>query len=105
LATASRCGIGFDVSKIRAIGSPVNGGSIVHTGIIPFLKIYESCVKAWCQNSTRGGCFEQDTELPVLDSVEIDGKIYGLDDKILIDNKEVIVRDIIIKNGTNILQK
>ena len=55
LATASRCCIGFDVSKIRAIGSPVNGGSIVHTGIIPFLKIYESCVKAWCQNSTRGG--------------------------------------------------
>jgi len=55
LATASRCGIGFDISRVRAIGSPVNGGSIVHTGVIPFLKIYEACVKGWCQNSSRGG--------------------------------------------------
>ena len=55
LATASRCGIGIDVSKIRAIGSNVNGGSVVHTGLIPFLKIYEASVKAWQQNSIRGG--------------------------------------------------
>ena len=72
LATASRCGIGIDVSRIRAMGSPVNGGSIVHTGVIPFLKVYEACVKAWCQNSTRGGCFEQGAELPVLDN-DLDG--------------------------------
>lgn len=55
LATASRCGIGIDVSRIRAIGSSVNGGSVVHTGVIPFLKIYEAAVKAWQQNSIRGG--------------------------------------------------
>ncbi len=55
LATASRCGIGIDVSRIRAMGSPVNGGSVVHTGLIPFLKIYEASVKAWQQNSIRGG--------------------------------------------------
>lgn len=55
LATASRCGIGIDVSRIRAIGSSVNGGSVVHTGVIPFLKIYEASVKAWQQNSIRGG--------------------------------------------------
>ena len=55
LATASRCGIGIDVSRVRAIGSPVNGGSVVHTGLIPFLKIYEASVKAWQQNSIRGG--------------------------------------------------
>jgi len=55
LATASRCGIGIDVSRIRAIGSSVNGGSVVHTGVVPFLKIYEASVKAWQQNSIRGG--------------------------------------------------
>lgn len=55
LATASRCGIGIDVSRIRAIGTSVNGGSVVHTGLIPFLKIYEASVKAWQQNSIRGG--------------------------------------------------
>jgi len=55
LATASRCGIGIDVSKIRALGASVNGGHVVHTGLIPFLKIYEASVKAWQQNSMRGG--------------------------------------------------
>ena len=55
IATASRCGIGIDVSKIRAIGSPVNNGEVVHTGLIPFLKIFEASVKAWQQNGLRGG--------------------------------------------------
>lgn len=55
IATASRCGIGIDVSRIRAIGSPVKNGEVVHTGVIPFLKIYESSVKAWQQNGLRGG--------------------------------------------------
>ena len=55
MATASRCGIGIDVSKIRAIGSPIKNGEVVHTGLIPFLKIYESSVKAWQQNGLRGG--------------------------------------------------
>jgi len=55
IATASRCGIGIDVSKIRAIGAPVRGGEVVHTGVIPFLKIYEASVKAWQQNGLRGG--------------------------------------------------
>ena len=55
IATASRCGIGIDVSKIRAIGAPVNNGEVVHTGVIPFLKIFEASVKAWQQNGLRGG--------------------------------------------------
>jgi len=55
IATASRCGIGIDISKIRAIGAPVNNGEVVHTGVIPFLKIFEASVKAWQQNGLRGG--------------------------------------------------
>ena len=55
MATANRCGIGIDVSKIRAIGAPIKNGEVIHTGLIPFLKIYESSVKAWQQNGLRGG--------------------------------------------------
>ena len=55
IATASRCGIGIDISKIRAIGAPVRNGEVIQTGVIPFLKIYESSVKAWQQNGLRGG--------------------------------------------------
>ena len=55
IATASRCGIGIDISKIRAIGASVNNGEVVHTGVIPFLKIFEASVKAWQQNGLRGG--------------------------------------------------
>lgn len=55
LATASRYGIGFNIGRIRPINSPVSNGSIIHTGVIPFLKIYEASVKAWQQNSIRGG--------------------------------------------------
>jgi len=55
IATASRCGIGIDISRIRALGAPVNNGEVVHTGVIPFLKIFEASVKAWQQNGLRGG--------------------------------------------------
>lgn len=55
MATANRCGIGIDVSRIRAAGSGVKNGEVVHTGLIPFLKIYEASVKAWQQNGLRGG--------------------------------------------------
>ena len=55
MATANRCGIGIDVSRIRAAGSAVKNGEVVHTGLIPFLKIYEASVKAWQQNGLRGG--------------------------------------------------
>jgi len=55
MATANRCGIGIDISKIRALGTPIGNGEVVHTGVIPFLKIYEASVKAWQQNGLRGG--------------------------------------------------
>jgi ribonucleoside-diphosphate reductase alpha chain len=55
LATANRYGIGFNIGRIRAINSSVRNGEVVHTGVIPFLKIYEASVKAWQQNGLRGG--------------------------------------------------
>ena len=36
-------------------GSKINGGEVIHTGIILFLKMYESTVKSCTQNGIRGG--------------------------------------------------
>ena len=53
--TASRSGIGLNMGRLRAINSPIRNGEVVHTGVIPFLKWYESCVKSCQQNGIRGG--------------------------------------------------
>jgi len=55
LATASRYGIGINPSRLRATNSPVKNGQLLHTGPIPFLKMYESTVKSCHQNGLRGG--------------------------------------------------
>lgn len=53
--TARRSGIGINMGRIRAIGSPIRKSEVISTGIIPFLKIMESSVKATSQNGLRGG--------------------------------------------------
>lgn len=54
-ATANRYGIGFNFSHIRALGAPIRNGDVIHTGKIPFLKVFESTVKSCHQNGIRGG--------------------------------------------------
>jgi ribonucleoside-diphosphate reductase alpha chain len=54
-ATASRYGIGVNMSRIRATNSPIRNGEALHTGPIPFLKCFESTVKSCHQNAIRGG--------------------------------------------------
>ncbi len=51
---SNRAGIGLNM-RLRSIGSEVNGGEKVHTGIIPFLKVFESTVKSCSQGGIRGG--------------------------------------------------
>lgn len=53
--TASRSGIGINFGRIRAINDSIRNGEIVHTGVIPFLKWFEACVKSCQQNGIRGG--------------------------------------------------
>lgn len=53
--TANRAGIGLNVGRIRPINAPIRGGEVVHTGIIPYLKNFESAVKSTSQNGLRGG--------------------------------------------------
>jgi ribonucleoside-diphosphate reductase alpha chain len=43
--TARRAGIGLNMGRIRPINAPIRGGEVIHTGIIPYLKNFESAVK------------------------------------------------------------
>ncbi len=52
---SKRAGIGINVGKIRALGSPIRNGEAVHTGLIPFLKHFQSAVKSCSQGGLRGG--------------------------------------------------
>lgn len=52
---SKKAGIGIGAGSIRAVGSRVNDGSIVHTGLIPFLKYFQSAVKSCSQGGVRGG--------------------------------------------------
>ena len=53
--TARRAGIGLNVGRLRPINSPIRGGEVISTGLIPFLKTFESTVKSTSQNGLRGG--------------------------------------------------
>jgi len=52
---SKKAGIGISAGSIRALGSRIGDGSIVHTGVIPFLKYFQSAVKSCSQGGVRGG--------------------------------------------------
>ena len=52
---AQRAGIGINAGRIRGIGSKIRGGEVQHTGVVPFLKKFESTVRCCTQNGVRGG--------------------------------------------------
>jgi ribonucleoside-diphosphate reductase alpha chain len=54
-ATTQRYGIGLNFGRMRGIGTEIKGGQVIHTGIIPFLKVFEATVKSCQQNGIRGG--------------------------------------------------
>ena len=53
--TANRAGIGLNFGEVRGVGSKIRNGEVVHTGVIPFLKMFESTTKSCTQNGVRGG--------------------------------------------------
>ena len=52
---SKKAGIGIGAGSIRAIKSPIGDGSVVHTGLIPFLKYFQAAVKSCSQGGVRGG--------------------------------------------------
>ena len=52
---SKKAGIGIGAGKIRALGAKIADGSVVHTGLIPFLKYFQAAVKSCSQGGVRGG--------------------------------------------------
>jgi len=52
---AQRAGIGINAGRIRGLNSRIRGGEVQHTGVVPFLKKFESTVRCCTQNGIRGG--------------------------------------------------
>ena len=52
---SQRAGIGINAGRIRGINSKIRCGEVQHTGVIPFLKKFESTVRCCTQNGIRGG--------------------------------------------------
>ena len=52
---AHRAGIGINAGRIRGINAKIRGGEVQHTGVVPFLKKFESTVRCCTQNGIRGG--------------------------------------------------
>lgn len=52
---SQKAGIGINAGKIRAIGSSIRKGDAYHTGLIPFLKYFQSAVASCNQGGIRRG--------------------------------------------------
>lgn len=52
---SQRAGIGVNVGRIRALGSEIRNGEAFHTGLIPFIKHFQTAVKSCSQGGVRGG--------------------------------------------------
>jgi len=52
---SQKAGIGINAGRIRAVGQPIRNGDAMHTGLIPFLKLFAASVKSCSQGGVRGG--------------------------------------------------
>lgn len=52
---SQRAGIGVNIGAIRALGSTIRNGEAFHTGMIPFIKYFQTAVKSCSQGGVRGG--------------------------------------------------
>lgn len=52
---SQKAGIGIGASRIRAEGDSINNGRAVHTGVVPFYRLFQSAVKSCSQGSLRNG--------------------------------------------------
>ena len=50
---AKRAGIGLEIGRLRPLGSPIRGGEIKHTGMIPFLKKWFGDLRSCSQGGIR----------------------------------------------------
>ena len=52
---SKRAGIGIQGGAIRALGSKIGNGEVLHTGLVPFWKLFQTAVHSCSQGGVRGG--------------------------------------------------
>ena len=52
---SQKAGIGIGAGRIRALGSPIRNGDAYHTGITPFLKLFQAATRSCSQGGVRNG--------------------------------------------------
>lgn len=50
---SKRAGLGINGGRIRALGSKVGTGEVVHTGVVPYYRMFESAIKSCSQGGIR----------------------------------------------------
>jgi ribonucleoside-diphosphate reductase alpha chain len=50
---AKRAGIGLEIGRLRPLGSPIRGGEVMHTGMVPFLKKWFGDLRSCSQGGIR----------------------------------------------------
>jgi ribonucleoside-diphosphate reductase alpha chain len=50
-----KAGIGLNFGRIRAKNSPIRNGDAYHTGVVPFIKHFQTAVRSSNQGGVRGG--------------------------------------------------
>ncbi len=53
-ASASRYGLGFNISAMRPVNAKIRSGDVLHTGLVPYLKNFEAGILSCHQNGLRG---------------------------------------------------
>jgi ribonucleoside-diphosphate reductase alpha chain len=52
---SQKAGIGIGAGSIRALGSPIRSGDAYHTGVTPFLKLFQAATRSCSQGGVRNG--------------------------------------------------
>jgi ribonucleoside-diphosphate reductase alpha chain len=51
---SQKAGLGINAGRIRALGDPIRGGDVSHTGVTPFYKAIQAALKSCSQGGVRG---------------------------------------------------
>jgi ribonucleoside-diphosphate reductase alpha chain len=73
---SKRAGIGLEIGRLRPLGSPIRGGEIMHTGMIPFLKKWFGDLRSCSQGGIRNACVHITSYVDVLSGFEFNGLSY-----------------------------
>jgi ribonucleoside-diphosphate reductase alpha chain len=92
---SKRAGIGLEIGRLRPLGSPIRGGEIMHTGMIPFLKKWFGDLRSCSQGGIRNACVHIDSYVDKLTGFEFNGHNYHQGDIIKKDDKLINITDVL----------